>query len=653
MTKEEILNNHWVKATIISILIAFEIIVFRAIYGLGGIVIGMLMGLGANTLLVKDFTYHPFKNLLKFIAITISIGLFPYLSQINIYIGVLINFGAVFCITYLLVYNLKTHIYHPFMLTYVYMLGTKLDFHTLPLRLSCLFLGAFFIMLLQFIFNNGSAKKLGNKYLKLLSNSLLLQLESYKVEKFNEEEFNKFKVLCEKWANALYERKDSYFYLDKSENSEISLIINIEKFSDELKKIHTGNLEPEEKEKIFSWIEDYVLAISKLSNKNQSFDELNSKLNFFCENINNLNRENQCLYRIVDFADTLTEKLKEFKGLSDHKEYINTKHESKNNQFNFITILKSNLTRNSLRFNFAFKVAVVVATIEFVISYAHISHGKWVLIATYALLTPFTEDNGKLALERLFGSFFGAIAFIIITIFIPRGIDAITLVVVITIYLTNLTKSNYTVKMLLDCLLSLSFAALTTETSEVLAFNKLECIIVAIIVSIVCNFAILPYRNSDNIKNIVDMYHKMSHNLLKNLFEKSNLDEFRFELKNTILKSKVMENKILLANTGNSKRNVTKFVEKQRDILDNSYILMRRLYKNNYDEETLKNLTIVLKEYFESKDLEKFNSDEVNNIISDGSKEIFDKIKQKQCYSLLCDIIESNKESNILREEII
>lgn len=650
---ENILSNHWIKATIISILIAIEIFIFRAIYGMDGIIIGMLMGLGANTLLAKDFTYHPFKNLFKFIIINLSIGFFPYLSELNIYTGILVNFIAVFCITYLLVYNLKTHIYHPFMLTYVWMLGAKSDIHTLPLRLICLFLGAFFLMLLQFIFNNGSAKKLGNKYLKLLTQSLLAQLKSYKENEFNEKEFSNFKKMCEDWANALYERKDSYFYLDRSENSEISLIVNIEKLGLKLRKIHNGNLSIEEKNKLFNLLEDYLVSALETFKKNASFDELEAKLQKLRTEVMELSSQNQTLFKILDLSDTLLEKFKEFKGLSDYREYINVEHDNKDSQFSLFSILKSNLTRTSLRFNFAFKVAIVVATSEFIVSYANIPDGKWIVIATYALLTPFTENNGKTTVERIVGNSIGAIIYIGLRFVLPRGIDTITLIVVVTVYLTNLTKSNFTIKMVLDCLLSLSFATLSTASSGMLALTKVEFIIVAIIISTICNFAILPFRNSDNIRNIVNMYHKMSYNLLADLFARGNLDEFRFELKNAILKGKVIENKILLANTNGSKRNINEFINEQRSILDNSYILMRRLMKNNHDEKTLKYLTLVLKDYFESNDSSELTSEEIHNYISNGTEEVFEKIKHKECYALLCDIIESNKKSNLLREEIL
>lgn len=95
-----------------------------------------------------------------------AFGIIPFFSRINPFIGILINFFAVFFITYLYKDSDKSMNYMPFMLGYVFLEGNPVDAEGLLVRMLSLLAGGIIVSIFYYFFHY--KKKAKNTTLKIV-----------------------------------------------------------------------------------------------------------------------------------------------------------------------------------------------------------------------------------------------------------------------------------------------------------------------------------------------------------------------------------------------------------------------------------------------------------------------------------------------------
>ncbi|MBY1954215.1 FUSC family protein, partial [Clostridioides difficile] len=93
MTKKLVIS----KTKLFIFIIAF-ISIFIYLFGSKNTLIGVGIVTAMLTLLERDLTISPIKNLLKYLAINIILGILSFFAVQNMYLGVLLNFIALFII---------------------------------------------------------------------------------------------------------------------------------------------------------------------------------------------------------------------------------------------------------------------------------------------------------------------------------------------------------------------------------------------------------------------------------------------------------------------------------------------------------------------------------------------------------------------------
>ena len=142
--------------TIIFVSIILFVTIFKSLFGEGNTLVGVTIITTALTFMEKDLTA----------AIQ------------NIWIGILVNFLALFIIGYLFSYNLKRSLVVPFGLQYFFMLFYPAEGEVLFNRFLSLIFGSVFIMLIQFIFNKDKVFKAGSRILDSISDNILLKIKA-------------------------------------------------------------------------------------------------------------------------------------------------------------------------------------------------------------------------------------------------------------------------------------------------------------------------------------------------------------------------------------------------------------------------------------------------------------------------------------------
>ena len=177
--------------TIIFVSIILFVTIFKSLFGEGNTLVGVTIITTALTFMEKDLTAAPFKNFTKILTVNLFTLLFSFLAIQNIWIGILVNFLALFIIGYLFSYNLKRSLVVPFGLQYFFMLFYPAEGEVLFNRFLSLIFGSVFIMLIQFIFNKDKVFKAGSRILDSISDNILLKIKAIQEDRnFDEENIN-------------------------------------------------------------------------------------------------------------------------------------------------------------------------------------------------------------------------------------------------------------------------------------------------------------------------------------------------------------------------------------------------------------------------------------------------------------------------------
>ena len=169
---KKITKQFIISQTVLYVFIMAFVIMFKTIFGDKNTLVGV-MGITAILMLTQvNLTISPVKNLFKLIVINIGIGVFTYLANLNVWGAVPLNFIAIFIIIYTFYYNLKSPVYLPFSLQYLFLLATPITAKELPMRLLSLLVAPIGIMLIQFIVNKNKTTKVGNKLIGSICDDL-------------------------------------------------------------------------------------------------------------------------------------------------------------------------------------------------------------------------------------------------------------------------------------------------------------------------------------------------------------------------------------------------------------------------------------------------------------------------------------------------
>ena len=144
--------------TVMFLLVVGFMAVFTGIFNTAnalvgvGIIVVALVGMG------KNLTITPVRDFLLLLVTCVGLGACVTLAQENLWLGIPLNFIALFFIGYVMSSDLTKTMVVPFGLLYLFMLYMPVTGQLLTLRFAALACGAVFVMLLQFVV--GASKKL-------------------------------------------------------------------------------------------------------------------------------------------------------------------------------------------------------------------------------------------------------------------------------------------------------------------------------------------------------------------------------------------------------------------------------------------------------------------------------------------------------------
>ena len=558
--KTKITKQFIISQTILYVFIMAFVITFKIIFGDKNILVGV-MGITAILMLTQiNLTVSPGKNLVKLLIINLGIGIFTYLANINIWAAIPINFIGIFIIAYTFYYNLKSPVYLPFTLQYMFLLATPITAAELPRRLLSLLVAPIGIMLIQFVVNKNKTTKVGNKLIGGICDNLIKKINNDE----NKVEINEaIKKNANDFRKIIYDNRKDNFYVTEEGRIKLNIVVILEKLSNLLDE-STNNKQ---------LLNDLIVCLQELKYSLGKEDNLKNIADNISKILNNYKRDNindLVSLRILNTINMLDISLGELKSLG--KENYNTIKANKSipEQYKMINIHKKEFYTKSVKFSYAIRVSLGITISAFIADYFKFPEGRWIYFTAFAIIIPIYELSKKKLKDRIFATLVGgAIIVIVFTLF--KNMLIRMLVIMAAGYLRSYT-STYRYGTIYTTICAIGAAAMTGG-EVVLTIDRIVFVIFGTIIAIIINRFVLPVRMKDANKELLGTYRGVLYKMLNEVYERAiNKNNNTHEMDTLLLVTTMIEER-LVANNGNS------IIEENSSYFDKLRVLIIDIYQ--------------------------------------------------------------------------
>ncbi|MDU3019371.1 FUSC family protein [Clostridium perfringens] len=521
---------------------------YKTIFGVENTVIGLIIAMASYAFLRLDLTSYPIYKSMVFLILNLFLAISAYISAINTFVGLIINFLILFTVSFIYTTEFKNVISYIFLLLYVYMWEYPISLDELPRRLVAMGVGVFIIIGIHILFNRRNFKK----------NSNTIIIRSIR---------NIQKEICH-IINESYREKEN-IYID-SELRKLLILIegrNNNKFIENHKDDIYFNIVL-----ILERINSIINKAGKINNKYKDIIDYLNSLNHDLENITLfLERKVDC---INEEKDDLSKSFminnwtdKEYAFLGECTELIRLLEKNINNLYEYnrkksrkrikvkfnlkeLLIGNSSLKMKHLRVAYSLKLAIAVSVIMFIVDLFKIPQGRWIVTSVYVVIQPYEEETLTKAIKRFKGTIIGVIIYISIFTFFPHIIPLELLLLILMFF--YFFQKDYDKKVVCTALMTLSLG-LSRSTVGSLAFYRFFFVIIGIGIALMVNKLIFPQSVKSSIYDLKERYLELTNKLLCELKSILYEDEYnentvKLLLDCNLIESKLMENKLIAEN---------------------------------------------------------------------------------------------------------
>lgn len=521
---------------------------YKTIFGVENTIIGLIIAMASYAFLRLDLTSYPIYKSMIFLILNLFLAISAYISAINPFVGLIINFLILFTVSFIYTTEFKNVISYIFLLLYVYMWEYPISLDELPRRLVAMGVGVFIIIGIHILFNRRNFKKNSN-------NIIIRSIRNIQKE------------ICH-IINKSYKEKEN-IYID-SELRKLLVLIegrNNNKFIGNYKDDIYFNIVL-----ILERINSIINKVGKVNNKSKSVIDYLNRLNHDLENITLF------LERKVEYIDEQKDDLskgftinnwteKEYAFLEECTELIRLLEKNINNLYEYnrkksrkrikvkfnlkeLLIGNSSLKVKHLRVAYSLKLAIAVSVIMFIVDLFKIPQGRWIVTSVYVVIQPYEEETLTKAIKRFKGTIIGVIIYISIFTFFPHIIPLELLLLILMFF--YFFQKDYDKKVVCTALMTLSLG-LSRSTVGSLAFYRFFFVIIGIGIALMVNKLIFPQSVKSSIYDLKERYLELTNKLLCELKsilyeEEYNENTVKLLLDCNLIESKLMENKLIAEN---------------------------------------------------------------------------------------------------------
>lgn len=521
---------------------------YKTIFGVENTIIGLIIAMASYAFLRLDLTSYPIYKSMIFLILNLFLAISAYISAINPFVGLIINFLILFTVSFIYTTEFKNVISYIFLLLYVYMWEYPISLDELPRRLVAMGVGVFIIIGIHILFNRRNFKKNSNNIIIRSIRNIQKEIchiinESYK-EKENiyiDSELRKLLVLIEG-------RNNNKFIGNNKDDIYFNIVLILERINSIINKV--GKINNKSKDVI-----DYLNSLNHDLENITLF--LERKVEFINEEKDGLSKGftiNNWTEKEYAFLEECTELIRLLeKNINNLYEYNRKKSRKRIKvKFNLKELLigNSSLKVKHLRVAYSLKLAIAVSVIMFIVDLFKIPQGRWIVTSVYVVIQPYEEETLTKAIKRFKGTIIGVIIYISIFTFFPHIIPLELLLLILMFF--YFFQKDYDKKVVCTALMTLSLG-LSRSTVGYLAFYRFLFVIIGIVIALMVNKLIFPQSVKNSIYDLKERYLELTNKLLCELKSILYEDEYnentvKLLLDCNLIESKLMENKLIAEN---------------------------------------------------------------------------------------------------------
>lgn len=471
------MNQSLKPKIIMMVAMIFFMFFYMMVFGNKNAVIGVTIVMAAFMNLGNDLSFKPKTSFIRILFLLLVLGFFSYFNNPLTIWGCILTFIVVFATTFTSYSLFGTSVYLPYLMCYFMMVGIPVSLEMLPMRLLSLVFGAIFIVGLNVIVNGKKEYKLSKTTITKLIDELNNAINS----KLNGDEvFDDFKVVNGFYLS-IYNKLEYKYFPTKTQQAVLNVVKSFQYIGRVIADCDLTETELK-----------YIREI--LSN----IKEIDSSSIFEGIEIES-NEMHLVLLNLEIIANEVNKDLTEDKILLDKKTIISL----------IKPILKKQFSFQSVKFTFAFKMALMLFIWQLLTLIFNWPFTKWLYFATISLMVPYINDLAYTARTRIQGTLIGVFIFAILIItmpYIPIAFNVIMMVVMVACMMIMVLKlEDKLILAIVTTIMSVMSALMYIKPPEAIELKVLWVVVGVSAVSLF-NYKFLPYsveiETENNFKSI-------------------------------------------------------------------------------------------------------------------------------------------------------
>ena len=479
------------------------------LFGEKNIMLAFPIALTSAVLGRQNFKVKTFNKTIRIILMDLIIVTLAYISRLNIFIGIFINFISIFLIMYTITSPYDPTFYKPFIMLYAFTQYAWVPLNKMPARYLSVIFGVLVIVICNKIVNEINEKSLLGKSiykaLSLISEGLKDILEGNYTKKKELECTNIMRALAYK----VYVSRYKDYLTTNLGQIQFKIFMDIEHLNLFLRKIEEGyshkDITKREIEELISLLEQ----IKKFSNGNINVEQVVNETNRY---VNKYIKEAKYGYEISVILINLSKNINSLNAV-DRRE-INKVYEKWQRSYLDKTryTFKEYFRKDSIRFKFAMRMAITLTLSLFIGEILGFYKIIWAIITIMSVIQPYYEDTLKKTKDRVVGNTI-AIIFTGVAINLIDNKFVTIAILIASLYLLYAFKEYHKIS-LFAAIASISVSSLSNNINELLLY-RIAYVIVGVLIVIIANKYIFPYKLQDAIRQLEEKVKRYNEMLLK------------------------------------------------------------------------------------------------------------------------------------------
>lgn len=534
------------------------------LFGIKNMMLAFPIALTSTVLGRQNFHIKTINKSIRILLLELSIVIVSYLSSINMWIGIVVNFISIFLIMYTIVSPYDIGFYKPFIMLYVFTQYVTVSRSELPNRLLSVVFGCIIITLFSYIRKHNEKDMLINNVKSSLS-IIKEQLSNVIENDYQENLSDKCSKMMRALAYKVYITRYKRFLTTKLGKIQFRLFIYIEYLNLYIKGLESKYKDSDISKKDIKELINLINKVISYCKNKITIDSLYDEIKYIKEKLEgNSSYIKDGFIIIFKIINNLSEisKMSDEEVNTVYTEWERTKYDKRLYSF------KAYFKKDSIRFKFAIRMAITLTVSLFAAEILGFHKVIWAVITIMSIMQPYYEDTISNVKGRIKGN---AIAILITGILINLINNKIFTIVIliIALYLLYAFKKYSRISLYAGiasiCLSSLS------ENINKLIFYRVGYLIVGVIVVLLANKYIFPYKLDDGIRQLEEKINRYTSYLQEHYKEYISgvKKENDHEIRDLIIHITLLSQKLYLRNLEYGEENIEKFIRENNNLVIN------------------------------------------------------------------------------------